>query len=343
MYRLYKNQEKNMKLLLKMILIILFPVIFSSCILWGLEDNIIISKLDGQFDYQSKMFINGDYLFVTRPGDPLMGPQNGFIIIDISDPLSLEIVGSYSPPNDVWIKNIWVEGNYAYCLADALFLIVDISNPVVLSKISEINVAESGSLFIYDNYAYCANSSIINITDPIIPVEEGTLKIDNDNLYPSIGGVSGNELYSQDSDGLSILDISNPTSPSVITTETRPGEVPNGEIIVNNSTLYITNWFGDGDITVIDVSDSTNPVAGNSWKYSIVNALEIKDNILYVAGGRANFEPRVQLYDLTDPLNPRQLEYPRNVHETIFEIKLTDNFMYLLTQNSIIVCTRPGR
>ena len=117
--------------IIKIITIIIISFLFFSCILWGVVDNIILSKFGGQFINDdpyindSKISINGDYLLVTSPGDPLMGTQNGFLIIDVSDPFLPTLAGAYSPPNDVWITNIWGKGDYAYCTTENSFMVVD--------------------------------------------------------------------------------------------------------------------------------------------------------------------------------------------------------------------------
>ena len=103
------------------------------------------------------MTVDGDYAFVTIG---FLGIQ----IIDISDPHSPTLRGSYETPG--WTYNIDVSGNYAYInywdLADwDGFLIIDISKPgsPTLAGSYESNL---GDVTVAGNYAYTLHYSDID-------------------------------------------------------------------------------------------------------------------------------------------------------------------------------------
>jgi hypothetical protein len=127
--------------------------------------------------------INSDYAF--------MGSGCVFMIMDYSNPATLEKVGELLLPDN--IKSIKISGNYAYVATSKAGLsVIDISNPVDPVKVgSVITFGYAFDITLSGNYAYIANESgmaIISISNPANPQVIGSCSTTGDARGIDING-----------------------------------------------------------------------------------------------------------------------------------------------------------
>ena len=179
-------------------------------------------------DHVTDIKVSGNYAYVANR-------DNGSTIVDISNPSSSIITGSYDTAGHA--IGISVSGNYAYVIegydlnvsfsgnyanvvdTDNGLLIVDISDPSSpVLKGSYRTAQEIKSVSVSGNYAYVAADNnfnngllIVDISNPSSPILKGAC---NGIRYACCVSVSGNYAYvTTDSDSLFIVDISDPSSP----------------------------------------------------------------------------------------------------------------------------------
>jgi len=172
------------------------------------------------------MFILGDYLYCCQH------IINKFVIVDISNPTSPVVKGSLSGTTYFHgCHDCHVEGNYAYVTnylsttGEYGFVVVDVSdkdNPSVVGYTGENH--KNSHVFKVDNYCYVGSHSpdsgmrIYNVTTPSSPsfvgqyfTSEGYTFAywidDYDSNTLTVVGPALDKLY--------LIDISNPTSPSI--------------------------------------------------------------------------------------------------------------------------------
>jgi hypothetical protein len=166
--------------------------------------------------------------------------------------------------NGVKYVDIFVQGDYAYCLAEGGGLdIIDIGDPTQPGKIGRCDTRGSAySLHKDGDYVYVANGSsgflIIDVSDPSEPALRGSYKTSG-----AITGVlvSGNYAYvwgknsardGQDYNCLfQIIDISNPSFPTLVANDLTCGGI--SDVYVSGNYAYVVGKSG------LEIFDITNP------------------------------------------------------------------------------------
>ena len=111
--------------------------------------------------------------------------------------------------------------------------------------------------------------------------------------------------------GLSILDISEPTTPREI------GSLSNPELNYNlrrdGDRLYATSYHG---LSVIDVSEPTSPVVLGFLALSDIYDIATADNLVYIAQGWQTF----RIVDVSNPAQPvvvGEIQFPNRYVESV--------------------------
>jgi hypothetical protein len=163
--------------------------------------------------------------FVTSNG--------GFYITDISDPSNLIVVGNVVDANLVGSESFDVSGDHAYVGCTDRLTSVDISDPSLPTVTSSLISAPdfNGRIVdvkVYGMYAYVLSElnafNIVSINDPSIMVIVGSVNVDT-NICMAIRGTS---VYIGGTDRVSVLDISDKTTPVVSSS--------NIDVVYNNVT-----------------------------------------------------------------------------------------------------------
>jgi len=241
------------------------------------------------------VYVQGDYAYVTSELD------DGLSVVDVSDPSSPVEVGAVrdteSPQGGTATTldgayGVFVRGIYAYVASytDDGLSIVDVSDPSSPYEIGSINDSAGGgsgtvlngacSVYVVGDYAYVASYtddslSIIDVSDPSSPVEVGSV---NDSSWgggsaSALNGaygvfVQGSHAYvaSMDANGLSVIDVSDPSSPvevGAVTDSEYGGSASTLEwpidVFVAGDYAYVSS-YGDEGLSVVDVSDPSSPV-----------------------------------------------------------------------------------
>ena len=214
-------------------------------------------------------------------------------IIDISDPLNLEVLAEDSTVG--YIQHIDNEQNLGYAVFENYYLqIVDVSDPVSPQQISLFNMQDYrhwGSIAINEGYLYgitteysesmdyCGDSLIVvNVNDPANPVfvdyfdspyYSGCLRVQNDFLYLSA------------SDGLYVYDLSNPEDPQPVGFCQLPGSSWSFEIVWDYA--YIAAG-PSGGLRVVDITDPYDPrLSGCYVTPGHCNDIAVHGEVVYVA------------------------------------------------------------
>jgi hypothetical protein len=208
--------------------------------------------------------IEGDYIansIYQFDNFACFGASNqGFIIVDVSDPTQpVEIANLYSGD---WVWDVDGSENMVFLATDATngvnFRVLDLSDPYAVVEVSEYyDVATDGEqISFYGNYVFWTSTY----------------------------------------NGLRIMDISNPASPTKINTLSTSG--PCYDVTVSNNYAYVVN----NDLHILDISDPSNPIEVGSYITPLFedgSAVYVNDNYAYMSGHEG-----LQIIDVTDPTNP---------------------------------------
>jgi len=189
--------------------------------------------------------------------------NQGIKIIDFSNPEVPIRRGICHTPKPC--RAIKIVGNYALVTGDSLIGIVDISNPdfPILTDYAELDRYQGENFVIKDDYLYTADSlhgmRIFKLENPAPPTLESSFEITDGmdeisvyNNYAYLANNSKKELW--------IVDISNPTQPTLVTQyQEKPGWT--GDMVTNGQYLYTMNYPHQlQGLRVFDISTPTSPI-----------------------------------------------------------------------------------
>jgi len=234
------------------------------------------------------VFVVGNYAYVADS-------SAGLRIIDITDPETPSIVGTYNTPGSA--RGVFVLGNYAYVADLSGLIILNISDPTNPIFVGYYDTpGDCYSVFVVGNYAYCGSSynlKIVNISNPASPALVGTCLLPN---YVRGVFVLGNYAYVADySAGLKIVNISNPASPTLVGTYYIPGAC--WDVYVVGNYAYVA--YGVAGLLILNISDPTNPILVGTCDLYNSRGVFVVGDYAYVAD-----DDFVRTVDISDPTNP---------------------------------------
>ena len=256
-------------------------------------------------------------------------------ILDVSNPANPIVVGT-SPQIPFGIKDVAVEGDYAYVLniGRSLF-IIDISDPAAPQTTSSyfINAGSlsSVSLFVAGNYVYIASDyyglHIIDVANPSDPQEIGFLDIPGESIYDVV--VAGDHAYALDTSNnrLNIIDVTNPSQPNLVGFY----DTMSFTYMVSGDYLYIGE---DNGLRIVNIANPSVPI-----ETGFVATLERVQNVV-VAGTYAyvtDWPGTLTVINVADPTQPIVLGQLSLPLYGIDEIAVDGSYAYVLSNGLHIV------
>jgi hypothetical protein len=242
--------------------------------------------------------VQGYYAYVGS------GPR--LVILNILDPAAPVEIGR-TVPLQYAIRDVVVEGNYAYVILNVQelfpdastggFYIVNIADPATPYKVSYFDTqGRAQGVAAAGGYAYVVEDAglhVIDVADSVHPMETGYLPVENAQHVE----VAGDFAYIGDGIGLHIVDVSDPVAPREVGYYEPPYD------------LLSVAGFDRHDYT----PGSNFTVVGG---------------IAYFAGGYRG----LRIVNLTTPANPIEVGvYP--MQEAAFSIEVAGSFAYIATTN----------
>ncbi|MEE9443864.1 MAG: dockerin type I domain-containing protein [candidate division Zixibacteria bacterium] len=253
-----------------------FPILFSSDMkvtnghllacsgkneIYDISDptNITLISEDVYGDNNHNVCVSGNYAFMAQD-------YSGMTIIDITDPLSPQIVSNY--PTFGRAHSIKIIDGLAYLTSAGGLDIINISDPLNPTMLGRYLDADSTSLeqfTIIDNLAYltaCPHGfDIVDVSDPTDPTLIGTYIPEGDRLWDywiEDVNVFGNYAYMSNMHAheVEIINISDPFEPIKV------GSYTGIRSPVKTSFIDGYALFSGGGVTdIADISDPINPQA----------------------------------------------------------------------------------
>jgi choice-of-anchor B domain-containing protein len=210
--------------------------------------------------------------------------------------------------------------HYAYIVTEGSgggMQIVDMAtNPPSLVATYTASFTTGHTITIDGHYAYVSGARlngsqvgirILDLTNPTNPVDVGGWN----GFYTHDCYIRGNRLWAACiSDGLlAVVDITNRTTPFLITTFTWPGNsAHNCELTADGRYLLTTDEVGGGHLHVFDVLDVMNPVLVAEWSAhsaASIHNVHIRDNLAFIS----YYTEGVRIVDISDPTLPLEVGY----------------------------------
>lgn len=245
--------------------------------------------------------VNGPTSVVAKGGYVYVGMNSGHIVVvDASDPSNLSVLKVfYKGGSQTYGMAISDDGNYLFSpdTAGGFYAIdvTDKSSPSVIYH--DGGFVAAGAAF-ENGYVYISDysSSAVRIYDATsLPT------ITHDNTFSVGNNPAGIAAYNDalyvgnyaSPNQINIVDISDPTSPSLLSTLDAGGLVVSQDaglaVSESDDLLYVSvvneDVYGNGAIKIFDVSDKSNPRATNitHWFPGVVKGNDLSEGYLYVA------------------------------------------------------------
>ncbi|HHT9127081.1 MAG TPA: hypothetical protein ACFYD6_14890, partial [Candidatus Brocadiia bacterium] len=244
-----------------------------------------------------------------------MADQGGGLqIIDVTDPASSTLLGSYYTPG-VFARDVYVLGNVAYVADGGSGLqIIDVANPSAPTLLGSYN-ANGGaqSVCVSGSTAYVAGDDlqIINVSNPSSPTLLGSYDTPG---YAWGVYVLGSTAYVAVTDfvdlsGLQIINVTDPASPTLLGSYNTP-DVWASAVYVSGTTAYVTGGrYWGGKLDIIDVSNPASPLLLGRFEGLTDMAWDVyvSGRTAYVAINGAWGHGGVDIIDVSNPQNPSLL------------------------------------
>lgn len=266
------------------------------------ENGIIALDASSPADPVLLSFYNGTDLdtFCISNEIAYVAQDEGFDIIDYSNPYSPHKVGSFSTGNSV--REISVSNNLAY-IADygGGFKIVDVSTPSSPQLLGKVFVGSFDiDLSISDNNVFTVSGTsgavkLIDVSDPANPHLKSIYYIPNGyaQKITSKGStayvIDGTKKEGNKFAGFNVIDFSNPLLPK-ITKSAKSYANKDGNILATDSKLFLTSGR-TGILKFFDIkNDPLNPVIQSSsygtGPNSVISAFDVEGTKVYIADER---------------------------------------------------------
>jgi hypothetical protein len=241
----------------------------------------LLTVSDPGLDFANSVAISGLHAFA--------GSASGFAVVNISDPLNLQLVATIhrdDPGIDGLnqVSDVAVAGGYAFVTSrgDNALTVIDVGAPSAPQFVTTVKDTDPGidglagaaEVAVSGSFAYVVSNNnddalaIFDISDPVSPQLRGVIRDDDpgvDGLDGASGiAVEGNVAFVAANNGkaLTTIDVSDPDSPLLLGSihDDDPGvdglEGPLA-VAVADDIAYV---MSSGALAVIDVSDPANPV-----------------------------------------------------------------------------------
>lgn len=279
----------------------------------NLENPIRIQRMGiGGFSYNVR--VKGSTAYVCDSGQ-------GIEIIDIRDPSNPTRMSIYQATPHMYGYDMEIQGDIGFIgsIFNGVF-IVDLSDetyPVLLSNA----ITSVYALAVDGDYMYVSLNSglrIFDISDLTNPIPL--------NFYAVSGYLDHIEIYnnmaflSLGSNGILVLDVSNPNSPQEILSWQPTSRV--SSVDVKDDIIYINDFEG---LFIYDISDISHP----SFKGSLLDPMEKSDIHLY---GDYIFMSQltegVSIIDVSDIMHPKKVAHFNN-RGIYYDFDYYDTYLYL--------------
>jgi hypothetical protein len=277
--------------------------------------------LAGTFDQNGNLIalhIDGNYAYVLDSYDRLL-------VINISNPACPTLAGSVDIKTPRGWDDVYVKDNYAYVVDITEGLqVIDISNPSAPTLQGKLESVMGTRVFVYGNYAYLAGIRagmvVVDISDPSTPKSvEGY-----DSFITYTVFVKNKKAYTANSSELQIIDVSQPTAPSLLGTCDLSGFPDPMDIFIKDNYAYLVDRF-EG-LVICDVSDPNNPVKVGSCKTTgRLERVFVNGNYAYIA----NYDNGLHIIDISNPTSPTLVE-TCNTPGSLKDVHIDAGYAYLV-------------
>ena len=286
-----------------------------------------------------------------EPDDFIIKDTTGYIVTNINDQSGSLIVIDLSDPARPAIHHTEILQGIGEDLelyqSDYLLIanglaglqIWNISLPLSPGLISSIDTAYAKGVTAHGNYAYVGDGyqgiKIIDIDNPFAPSLVSQYDT-GDFAKDSVVYQQGGNIYlyvADENDGVVVIDVTDATNPTHITTVSIPQGDPDIQAVkldIMAPWLFVS--LLKGGLNIYDITDPSQPqlIASITPGFGYVYQSMVSGTYLFVAAGFQG----VQIYDISDIRNPAEL-YTLDTLGNTKRLLYNNNYLYVLDGDDI--------
>jgi hypothetical protein len=263
-------------------------------------------------------------------------------------PPTFHLVGNW--PTSREARNVFVQGNTAYIAngEDGL-IILNVSDPSDPEKLGSYPLENAQNVVVADHIAYVteqgqvsdgrAQSDKLVLIDVIIPSTPrllGEYTPESGYTHRTLNNlaVAGQMVYFTKSDGLIVVDVSNPSALVTIGEFSFSSNISSPGVDVVNDIAYVQA----NELHVIDVSNPAEPVEIGGFDPGWGASITVTNQTAYIAG----WDTGLTILDVSNPAQPIKLGQFKELvgnyellppgasnRQTILDVSVSDNIAYL--------------
>ena len=251
-------------------------------------------------DYAEDVAVKNDYVYVAA--STAIG-TSGLRVVNITDPTKPRVIGSI---NTLSLRAVALDGTNLYVLDDNTgFRVIDVSNPAapVLGGGLQIQMNGAGDIATAPGLAYVVNKFEFRV----FPVSASGV-VSEPQVLDTPGYALGLTLHdhwafvADDLAGLTVIDIANPASPTIVQVVDTPGYAQGVAVTPDGKTAFVAD---EATVRIMDVTKPATAVeVGHFTPEYAAQDVVIAGNLLYVASGYSRV---ITIYDITDRNSPVEL------------------------------------
>ncbi len=234
--------------------------------------------------------------------------SNGMVIVDISDqstPSVFQTINGYSNPQVNAVASL---GSHVYIADETKGLVtVDVATPAHAAVVNSVtSIYHSGGIDVAGDYAYSVNKdtgelSVISIETPSSPSKISTVDARDVALRVKVAG--NYAFVANDNYGMTIYDISTPSSPSPLGSTFVSGNTdPIKDIAISGSYAY--GAAGDNGLVIFDISDPANPtIKGSTNSGGSEKGITVSGNYAFAASTSGS-NGELDIFNISNPSQP---------------------------------------
>ena len=259
----------------------------------------------------------------------------GMRVFDVSNPASPQVLKYYDTPGSPSGVEIDSTGSHVFVGSGVYqFQSVDLTSPVNPTVVGTWGTSGVYSTAVRGPYAFVSAAGpprlqVINVDIPTGPTAVGSLALSagsNVKLSGPYAFVTGG------SQGVHILDITNPASPTLVSTVPLSSGSANA-VEVRGDYMYVA---ATGKLYIFDIGVPTAPLwvgVHDADGASSINDVKIRGNRAYITDGAYFQANNLKILDITDPTNPllitKTSSYPG---QTINRLALDGDWAFVTDQ-----------
>jgi hypothetical protein len=280
------------------------------------------------------MAVSGDYCYLAD--------QYGLYIVDVSNPHNPHRVGSIGGFEALAVTvrdTLCFVGTYT---SEFALRVYNVRNPATPIPVGSLSGVEAHDIYFpptCDTVLYTPKLHVINIADPASPRQIGFMDCPGWDYGVVATPALGHALVADYFKGMVVVNVSNPTAPSIETMVFAGDQAV--DITIDNDRAYVASYLAG--LQILDVSDPTKPTYLGSYDTTgspgTVRSATARDSFAFVSWPR----PRMLTVDVANPRQPARVAGCDGVLNYPQDMVIRDSFVYIAEVNrfQIVNVARP--